>query len=346
VEKVRDPSESQLVAMSRLAVGCDGIDLAIVVVDEFCGVVFRNTAATRLEQAVPHGPIVSTRLKAALRVAVEGGSVTENVDLHDVGRRTLCIAARSLEEEGRLIGAMATVEDVSERRRLDAVRRDFVANVSHELKTPVGAIGLLAEALEGEEDREVVARLVQRIQTESGRIGRMIDDLLDLSRIEEQGDVTDDRVPLTLVVSQAVERVQELALRRGISLDSEAVSRGTVVPGDPQQLTTAVRNLLDNAIKYSDPGSVVTVESAIADGTVEISVQDRGLGIPSRDLSRIFERFYRVDRARARDTGGTGLGLAIVRHVAENHGGSVRVESIEGEGSRFILAIPSLPAGA
>lgn len=246
-----------------------------------------------------------------------------------------------VEGGGALGGAVAVIDDVTERRRLADVRRDFVANVSHELKTPVGALSLLAETLDGEEDPEVVARLCARVAAEADRLGRIIDDLLDLSRIEVNEAAVVDEVAVAAVVGEAVEGLGRVAMSHSIDLCVAPVPLELCVPGDKRDLVSAVANLVDNAIKYSEAGSRVDVDVVCEPGWVEISVSDQGIGIPSRDLDRIFERFYRVDRARSRSTGGTGLGLAIVRHVAVNHGGSVGVRSVEGEGSTFTLRLPA-----
>jgi two-component system sensor histidine kinase SenX3 len=223
------------------------------------------------------------------------------------------------------------------------MRTDFVANISHELKTPVGALALLAEALIGEDESEVVTRLAEKMVSEAHRMGRTIEDLLELSRIELGESPHREVVSVGLVAAEAVERVRHLADQREIAIDIVEPSRRLNAIGDRRQLVSAVANLVENGVKYSDPGCPVEV-SAHTDGTwVDIVVRDHGIGIPARDLDRIFERFYRVDRARSRETGGTGLGLAIVRHVATNHGGSVSVNSQEGAGSTFTLRIPVGP---
>jgi two-component system sensor histidine kinase SenX3 len=240
-------------------------------------------------------------------------------------------------------GAMVIVEDITERSRLDAVRTDFVANISHELKTPVGAIAVLAEALAGEDDPAIVQRFVGKMVDEAHRVARTIDDLLELSRIELGGEAVRDVVRADVVLEDALERSRPLAERRSITLQLGDVSEYITMLGDRRQLVSAIANLVENGVKYSEPSTVVVV-SAHTDGQwVELRVADHGIGIPSRDLDRIFERFYRVDRARSRETGGTGLGLAIVRHVATNHGGTVDVVSTEGEGSTFTLRIPAGP---
>jgi two-component system sensor histidine kinase SenX3 len=237
-------------------------------------------------------------------------------------------------------GAYALVDDVTERRRIDAVRTDFVANISHELKTPVGALAVLAETLVDETDPAVVTRIVDRMLEESHRASRTIDDLLELSRIELGDEQHRDEVEAAEVVRGAVDRAAGLAERRDIRIDAPTSGPSIRVVGDRRQLVSAVGNLVENAVKYSESGGHVQVSAAASDGWVEFTVVDHGVGIPARDLDRIFERFYRVDKARSRGTGGTGLGLSIVRHVATNHGGEVLVTSREGEGSTFVLRIP------
>jgi two-component system sensor histidine kinase SenX3 len=215
--------------------------------------------------------------------------------------------------------------------------------VSHELKTPVAALGLLAETLAGETDAGVVQRLAARMQDEAFRVARIIDDLLDLSRLEAEETARHEPVRVAEVVADAVEQVLPAAGLRSIRVAVSDVPRSWSVLGERRQLVSAIANLLENAVKYSDDGSTVEVGSRTDGTAVELVVRDTGIGIPSRDLDRIFERFYRVDRGRGRDTGGTGLGLSIVRHIASNHGGDVLVESVEGEGSSFTLRLPAAP---
>jgi two-component system sensor histidine kinase SenX3 len=234
---------------------------------------------------------------------------------------------------------MVTIEDITEQARLDQVRTDFVANVSHELKTPVGAISVLAETLEGETQDELVLRLSGRMVSECERMARTIDDLLELSRIEMGGEMLVAPVKLHDVVREAVERAQLLAEHKNIALKVDEKA-DAIVQGDFYQLVSAVGNLVDNAVKYSDEGSSVEIQITSNAQNANIAVQDHGVGIPADGIERIFERFYRVDRARSRGTGGTGLGLSIVRHVATNHEGDVSVSSREGEGSTFVLRLP------
>ncbi len=236
----------------------------------------------------------------------------------------------------------------AERRRVEALRRDFVANIGHELRTPVGALVVLAETLrseveqlEGIEASPTVRRLSERLTYEAGRLGRTIDDLLELSRIEAGEELVRTELPVREVVGDALERTAPAGELTGVRVELRVPDGPVVVAGDRRQLVSALGNLIDNAMKYSEPGGVVDVSVDVVDGAVRFVVHDRGIGIPGAEQARIFERFYRVDRARRRDTGGTGLGLSIVRHVALNHGGAIEVESTEGEGATFTLTIPS-----
>jgi two-component system, OmpR family, sensor histidine kinase SenX3 len=331
-------------AAERLAQALDALHQGVVLCDEEGRVAYRNLLAESFAGARHAEALAEQAISEVLKAAaLEGEQHTRAVDLFGPPRRNLQITAVPLSDGSRSIGAVAVIENVSDRKRLEAVRRDFVANVSHELKTPVGALGLLAETLADEEDGAVIRRLAHRMQAEAVRVGRIIHDLLDLSRLESEESPEREPVSVHLVVGQAVEQVRAAAETRDVGLDVAEVPRRITVPGDRRQLVSAVYNLLDNAVKYSEPGSTVHLRCAIGGDWVELGVQDFGIGIPSRDFERIFERFDRVDRARSRDTGGTGLGLAIVHHVATNHGGKVTVTSREGEGSTFLLRLPAGP---
>jgi two-component system sensor histidine kinase SenX3 len=234
------------------------------------------------------------------------------------------------------------LEDVTDARRLEDVRRDFVANVSHELKTPAAALGLLSEALQqAAEDPVAVRRFAEQAQRESGRLGTLVQDLVALSRIEGAERIPDpEQVQLDRVIAEAIDRVGTAARARGITIERSG-EPALLVLGSEGQLVTALGNLLDNAVNYSPDGAAVLVSARSDRGTVEVNVIDQGIGISAADAERVFERFYRADPARARATGGTGLGLAIVKHVATNHGGSVDVRSTEGHGSTFTLRLPA-----
>ncbi|WP_425386765.1 sensor histidine kinase [Corynebacterium ulceribovis] len=232
--------------------------------------------------------------------------------------------------------------DESEQVRMEAARRDFVANVSHELKTPVGAMSLLVEALmEAKDDADSVEYFGGRLVRESKRLSKMITELISLSKLQGAEPLPDmHRVSVDDVVDEAVSRCQLVAENAGIEITADEPT-GVYVRGDKALLATAVANLITNAINYSPEQTPVTVSRRIVDGdTVGIRVTDRGIGISLEDQKRVFERFFRVDKARSRATGGTGLGLAIVKHVAANHGGAIKLWSRPGTGSTFTLELP------
>src|SRR4051812_5558390 len=239
---------------------------------------------------------------------------------------------------------LALVEDRTRERRVESIRRDFVANVSHELKTPVGAIQLLSDAVnDAADDPEAVQRFAGRMHSESERLARLVQQIIELSRL--QGDDPLDEpvaVEVDKIVARAIDENLTDATSRQIDLVHNG-AEGLVLLGNREQVAVAVGNLVANAVAYSPEGSSVVVGAAAHDTTVDISVTDRGIGIPAHELDRIFERFYRVDPARHRSTGGTGLGLSIVKHVAATHGGEVRVWSVEGQGSTFTLTLPRKP---
>jgi two-component system sensor histidine kinase SenX3 len=243
---------------------------------------------------------------------------------------------------------LVLLEDLSEAQRVDAVRRDFVANVSHELKTPVGALSLLAEAVQAaSDDPDAVQRFSARMQVEAARLANLVNDLVDLSRLQGGEPIKDPvLVEVDRVVAEAVDATKTLAHAREIDVVvGEPLSAS--VMGDENQLVMALRNLITNAVAYSPARTRVAVAARKSRGVIEVSVTDQGIGIPTEEQHRIFERFYRVDPARSRITGGTGLGLALVKHVCQNHGGECTVWSVEGEGSTFTLRLPAAdPAAA
>ncbi|MEP6665207.1 MAG: ATP-binding protein [Nocardioidaceae bacterium] len=254
--------------------------------------------------------------------------------------RSLHLAARVAPLGSKLI--LVLVEDRTRERRVEAIRRDFVANVSHELKTPVGAINLLAEAVgEAADDPEAVHRFSQRMRTESERLTRLVQQIIELSRLQGDDPLDEvDPVPLDSIAERAIDRVRVDAADKGVELNFVG-EHGFLVLGNGEQLMVALGNLVENAVVYSPAGTRVTVSARANESMVDVVVMDQGVGIPADEIDRIFERFYRVDPARARSTGGTGLGLSIVKHVAATHGGEVRVWSVEGEGSSFTLSLPA-----
>ena len=451
----------------RLRRSLDTLTQGVVLCDENGTVIYRNGRANGLMVSRHGDALAAQAVTEVLEDAWHEGSAERTLDLYGPPRRTLQVRARQIDDGRRPLGVIALIEDISERRRLEEIRRDFVANVSHELKTPMGALGLLAETLVSEPDPQVAQRLAGRIHNEAFRVSRIIDDLLDLSRIESEEAPPREPVLVNLVMADAIERVRATADQRGIEIVLHEPAPPVAVMGDRRQLVSAMHALLENAITYSYDNSKVVVTGAVQrsnpnleqpavvgsvgepgaepetgetpavsaheadsepadaepdkEGPVEpvftpeileqvttlgestygpqeatasdamatatattatatsstapappggapgdtagtvpadpsaaatpnwrieerdnvrLSVQDHGIGIPARDLDRIFERFYRVDHGRSRDTGGTGLGLSIVRHVANNHQGWVDVESREGEGSTFTLVLP------
>lgn len=316
----------------------------IAVVDQHHDVVLANPRAEQLG-LVRHRLIEDRAWVAAQRVLETGHP--EELDLTSKtpqrGRENIAVrvTARLLSKEDRNF-VVLFADDDSEQVRMEATRRDFVANVSHELKTPVGAMGLLAEALmESADDPESVRHFGERLQSESVRLGRMVTELIALSRLQGAEKLPDlDVVHVDDVVSEALMRCRVTAEAADITITTDHAS-GYEVLGDSTLLTTALSNLIQNAIAYSPKGSPVSISRSIRDGDVAIAVTDRGEGIAKADQERVFERFFRVDKARSRATGGTGLGLAIVKHVAANHNGSIDLWSKPGTGSTFTLRIPA-----
>ncbi len=252
---------------------------------------------------------------------------------------TQYVSARVAPLGSRLV--LVLVEDRTRERRLDAIRRDFVVNVSHELKTPIGALTLLADAVaDASDDPEAVHRFSGRMRVEAARLDRLVKEIIELSRLQGD-DPLENPGPVSVgeVIEQAVDRCRVDAQSRGITIVVKA-DPSLEVMGSEDQLVIAIGNLVENAVNYSPDRTRVAVAAHVDGDLVEITVSDQGVGIPISELERIFERFYRVDRARSRETGGTGLGLSIVKHIASIHGGDVRVWSVEGQGSTFTVRLP------
>ena len=254
------------------------------------------------------------------------------------GTHDLLVRVIPLEANGMIC---VLIFDDSEMRRLDSIRRDFVANISHELKTPIGALSILSEAVLGaSDDPEAVVRFANRMQAESKRLSDLVQEIINLSRLQDDDPLKNAKViDLNEVLLNAIDQSELNASARNIELiySEQAHAR---IAGDPSQVIMAISNLIENAINYSPEGTRVAIALRVNDGLAEVSITDQGIGIPEKDLERIFERFYRVDPARSRATGGTGLGLSIVKHVATNHGGDVSVWSVENAGSTFTIRFP------
>ncbi|HJV04510.1 MAG TPA: ATP-binding protein [Actinomycetota bacterium] len=306
----------------------------VMLIDPDESVGYANPAARRLL-----GPAMGTGLPGppTLRLLLDrartGRPAEDEVEI-GVPPRTLRVTALPVGDQALLV-----LRDITEVRRVEAIRRDFVADASHELKTPVASIRATAETVRTAipEDPEAAARFAERLHRESVRLSRIVSDLLDLSRLETESPRFEP-VRVDRVVQEEVARLQDEADAAGIRV--ETVAAPAIVHGSPKDLGLLIRNLLDNAIRYTDRGGTVRVEAGSRDGAAVVRVSDTGTGIPTRDLPRIFERFYRVDRARSRETGGTGLGLSIARHVAEQHGGRIDARSELGRGSEFVVTLP------
>ena len=300
--------------------------------------------------AVAHGlvrgdDLVHDELRRLARQVRRDGVIREvELDLPrgPLGRGRITVGARVAPLGSSYV--LLLVEDRTKAHRVEEVRRDFVVNISHELKTPVGGLALLAEAvLEAADDPEAVARFARRMQVESTRLTRLVQEIVDLSRLQIDGTLNEpELVNVGMAAAAAIEESRVVAESRGVEIVS-SLAQGAQVFGDAGLLSTAIRNLVGNAINYSASGTRVAVSVRREGQLVEVAVADQGRGIPEGEQVRIFERFYRLDTARSRDTGGTGLGLAIVKHICANHGGEITVWSAPGQGSTFTMRLPAAP---
>lgn len=310
---------------------------AVVVIDEDDAILYSNPAAAQMVR-VPEslGGLIPHGLQTLVREARSGGARTEGLFDHGSPTRILQAAASPFPQDRRVLLA---ISDITESSRVDAMRRDFVSSASHELKTPVAAMLASAEALQMALSRDPASaqRFGEQIERLARQLAKLVGDLLDLSRLEAS-EPDHEMVRLDQVADEEVSRLRPAAESAGLTLS--ASSSALSVSGSRRDLGLAIRNLLENAVRHTPVGGAIDVRLRTDNGDVLVEVVDSGEGIPKRELPRIFERFYRVDTARARATGGTGLGLAIVRHVVERHGGSVQVESELGQGSTFRLRIP------
>ena len=275
------------------------------------------------------------------RVRRYGEPITQELELArgPFGDANIYLFVRVARLGARYILLLA--EDRTESYRLDEVRRDFVANISHELKTPIGAVSLLAEALQAASDEpDQVRRFAKRLTKEADRLARITQEIIELSRLQAADALTSPTVvEIDHVVALAVDQNRVAAESSRVTIISGG-DAGAQVYGDEPLLAVALHNLIANAIQYSPKGSRVGVGVSHGDGIVEIAVTDQGIGIPDDELDRVFERFFRIDPARSRHTGGSGLGLSIVKHVVQNHGGDIRVWSQPGNGSTFTIRLP------
>lgn len=329
----------------------DDVDRLLAVLESASIIVGPDGAILRSnERAIALGLVSRGRIAIADVAAVvddviaSGGAadVELRVRRPPLGRELMDIRVRATTTADHSVIVLVT--DLGDARRTDVVRRDFVANVSHELKTPVGALSLLAEAvLASADDPDQVRVFAERMRSESSRLTHLVQDLIDLSRLQADDPLTHaEVVDVDELVDRMVDEVRTLAAAADVRV-IVGDPCGAHVFGDRRQIQMALRNLLVNAVSYSAPSTTVAVDARVNGSLVEIMVKDQGIGIPANELDRVFERFYRVDPARSRATGGTGLGLSIVKHVCQNHGGECSVWSEVGVGSTFVLRLPVYP---
>jgi two-component system sensor histidine kinase SenX3 len=324
-------------AAHRLSAVLDQLGVAVLLWDDVAGEAYSNEHAAEL-QGEPLAAEVMTRLRDE---ALAGRPASQPVELFGPPPRTLAASAFPLDDGRRTTGAAVVVEDVTARRRLEAMRRELVDDVARELAQPVVGIELLADTVVAERDPVVIRRLLQRLRAEAGRANRAVADVLELVRLETAAPSAGPSTPIGLVVAEAVDAVRPEAAARNVALDVEEPPAGLTVIGDRRQLASAIRRLVDNAVRYSNDGGKVSVKVGHHAGQVGVVVRDEGMGIAPRDLGRVFERFYRTEGARARHAEGAGLGLSIAAEVAAAYGGQVAVDSEEGGGSIFTLRLPA-----
>lgn len=350
--KVRENYRQLIRQRDRLEAVLDNINAGVIVLSRDLKIELINPVAERIlgtteEFAVGrtftevhHTPIIDRAIEKSRR----GASVNKEVKISMPRRRSLRVLASPIRsKEDNITGVICVIEDITARRRLERIRRDFVANVSHELRTPVSNMRAVVDALlaGAADDPEAAKRFMTDLDRESRRLADIIEDLLVLSRMEsEDAGVVAEPFPVGEMLAEALAEKSELAGKHQVELALTDGGAGVSIKGDRTLIKTATVNLLDNAIKYNRPHGRVEVSVEHGENSVTISVTDTGLGIPRSEQKKIFERFYRVDKARSRETGGTGLGLSIVKHAAEFHGGSVTVTSTEGHGSTFSLILP------
>jgi two-component system, OmpR family, phosphate regulon sensor histidine kinase PhoR len=332
IEAVRRERETREAILAALGEG-------VMLIDREGAVLYRNRPADALlgpglEEA---GKLLPLELRELVERARRQGTLPSHAEVITARDRTLQATTVPVSGEGQIL---LVLRDITHDRRVEAVRREFVSNASHELKTPVASIRALAETIAASmaSDPEATERFVAQLENEAVRLSRIVSDLLDLSRLEAE---TGERVPIRFddIVAEEVRRFEEPAREATLNLSVTRLDPAEV-RGTAADLALLVRNLVANATQYTRPGGQVEVSLGVEGDAAILTVRDTGIGIPSRDQDRIFERFYRVDRARSRETGGTGLGLSIVKHVAENHGGTVHVQSELGRGSTFVVRIP------
>lgn len=316
------------------------LDGAVFIVDKSLNVLASSEGANKLS-LLGQGRILIPELMLMAEQATKGKDVhRDDFEVsRGLGDATLTITAHASPFRSRFV--LVTVVDRGEYQRLDDVRREFVANVSHELKTPIASVGLLAEALqEAADDPEMVRHFAERLTSEAERLGSITREIIELSRLQGEGALAEfEPITVQSIVDKAVDQNRVVAKAKKIKLVSGG-DLDAVIYGDSARLVVALNNLIANAVHYSPDNSQVGIGAVRRNSFIEIAVTDQGIGMTKEEVERVFERFYRTDQARSRSTGGTGLGLSIVKHIVSNHGGDIRVWSAPGKGSTFTIRIP------
>ena len=333
----------------QLIAALDSLNYGIAIYGQDDQLIHTNPYASSFLSGVHSGALIADAIDELFQTRDGQEVIDQELDVFDNShpssvthsrKKTFYIILRELSIEGNQIGSVVTIEDISEQERLESVRRDFISNISHELKTPIGAIALLTETLLGEPDTDLVQTFAPNILQETERLSETIDDLLSLSRIEHGSTDSFNQIDILKCAEQAIDRVNIFAKQNEVTVLTSFPPAPVHLFGDALQLTSAFYNILENSVKYKriNQGNVhLTVKQL--DDFIEIEISDNGIGIPTKDLDRIFERFYCVDRSHSGS--GVGLGLAIVRHVIVNHEGVIRIESTEGVGTTFVIQFPT-----
>ena len=333
----------------QLIAALDSLNYGIAIYGQDDQLIHTNPYASSFLSGVHSGALIADAIDELFQTRDGQEVIDQELDVFDNShpssvthsrKKTFYIILRELSIEGNQIGSVVTIEDISEQERLESVRRDFISNISHELKTPIGAIALLTETLLGEPDTDLVQKFAPNILQETERLSETIDDLLSLSRIEHGSTDSFNQIDILKCAEQAIDRVNIFAKQNEVTVLTSFPPAPVHLFGDELQLTSAFYNILENSVKYKriNQGNVhLTVQQL--DDFIEIEISDNGIGIPTKDLDRIFERFYCVDRSHSGS--GVGLGLAIVRHVIVNHEGVIRIESTEGVGTTFFIQFPT-----
>ena len=333
----------------QLVTALDSLNYGIAIYGQDDQLIHTNPYASSFLSGVHSGALIADAIDELFQTRDGQEVIDQELDVFDNShpssvthsrKKTFYIILRELSIEGNQIGSVVTIEDISEQERLESVRRDFISNISHELKTPIGAIALLTETLLGEPDTDLVQKFAPNILQETERLSETIDDLLSLSRIEHGSTDSFNQIDLLKCIEQAIDRVNTFAKQNEVTVLTSFPPAPVHLFGDELQLTSAFYNILENSVKYKriNQGNVhLTVQQL--DDFIEVEISDNGIGIPTKDLDRVFERFYCVDRSHSGS--GVGLGLAIVRHVIVNHEGVLRIESTEGVGTTFFIQFPT-----